>query len=131
MLRAWLGSVLIVSREGERVPASCVCAAVPLMGSSLLPASSTRAFYEGSQAAPTPWHFPCCACYALLCCSSRQRHLSRTDDAECILCMKLLFEPVTTPCGHTFCRLCFARAMDHSSRCPMCRTVGGAGAGVG
>ncbi len=37
--------------------------------------------------------------------------------------MKLLYEPVTTPCGHTFCRACFARSMDHSSRCPMCRTV--------
>lgn len=37
--------------------------------------------------------------------------------------MKLLYEPVTTPCGHTFCRPCFARAMDHTNRCPMCRTV--------
>lgn len=37
--------------------------------------------------------------------------------------MKLLFEPVTTSCGHTFCRPCFLRAQDHGSRCPMCRTV--------
>jgi hypothetical protein len=31
---------------------------------------------------------------------------------------------VTTPCGHTFCRACFARTTDHSNKCPMCRTVG-------
>ncbi len=27
-----------------------------------------------------------------------------SDDFECVLCMKLFYEPVTTPCGHTFCR---------------------------
>lgn len=56
----------------------------------------------------------------------RQRRLvtvSDADDADCILCMKLLYEPVTTPCGHTFCKACFARSMDHGNRCPMCRTV--------
>ena len=31
--------------------------------------------------------------------------------------------PVTTPCGHSFCKVCFGRAMDHSNKCPMCRTV--------
>ena len=51
------------------------------------------------------------------------RTVDRCDDTECILCMKLLFEPVTTPCGHTFCRACFARTTDHSNKCPMCRTV--------
>lgn len=54
---------------------------------------------------------------------SGARRLARVDDVECILCMKLLFEPVTTPCGHTFCRGCFARSADHSNKCPMCRTV--------
>ncbi len=48
-----------------------------------------------------------------------------TDDLECILCMKLLYEPVTTPCGHTFCQPCFSRALDHSNKCPNCRTVRG------
>lgn len=42
---------------------------------------------------------------------------------DCSICSRLLYEPVTTPCGHTFCRSCFARSMDHSSRCPLCRTV--------
>ncbi|KAK9808920.1 hypothetical protein WJX72_006425 [[Myrmecia] bisecta] len=53
----------------------------------------------------------------------RARRTERLDDFECVLCMKLLFEPVTTPCGHTFCRACFMRATDHGNKCPMCRTV--------
>ncbi|BDA43943.1 LON peptidase N-terminal domain and RING finger protein 3 [Coccomyxa sp. Obi] len=51
------------------------------------------------------------------------RAVERCDDTDCVLCLKLLFEPVTTPCGHTFCRACFARTTDHSNKCPMCRTV--------
>ncbi|KAK1296997.1 E3 ubiquitin-protein ligase ORTHRUS 3 [Acorus calamus] len=46
-----------------------------------------------------------------------------TDDFECTLCLKLLYEPVTTPCGHSFCRACLFRSMDHGNKCPMCRTV--------
>jgi len=45
------------------------------------------------------------------------------DDFDCVLCMKLLYEPVTTACGHSFCRSCLARALDHSSVCPLCRSV--------
>lgn len=37
----------------------------------------------------------------------------RTDDFECTLCLKLLYEPVTTPCGHSFCRTCLLQSMDH------------------
>jgi Lon protease-like protein/tetratricopeptide (TPR) repeat protein len=63
--------------------------------------------------------------------SSRQSNSSRCEkirenalaDAECTLCMKLLYEPVTTPCGHTFCRPCLLRSLDHTSKCPMCRAV--------
>lgn len=47
----------------------------------------------------------------------------RTDDFECTLCLKLLFEPVTTPCGHSFCRSCLLQTMDHGNKCPMCRMV--------
>lgn len=45
-----------------------------------------------------------------------------TDTLECQLCYLLQYEPITTPCGHTFCRSCFARSLDHSSKCPLCRT---------
>jgi len=46
-----------------------------------------------------------------------------SDDFECVLCMKLFYNPVTTPCGHTFCRTCLRRALDHSSQCPLCRSI--------
>ncbi|KAG5522777.1 hypothetical protein RHGRI_034803 [Rhododendron griersonianum] len=36
----------------------------------------------------------------------------RTDDFDCTVCLKLLYEPVTTPCGHTFCRSCLFQSMD-------------------
>ncbi|KAK4683658.1 hypothetical protein P7C73_g6576, partial [Tremellales sp. Uapishka_1] len=40
---------------------------------------------------------------------------------ECDVCAMLLYEPVTTPCQHTFCSKCLSRSLDHSSRCPLCR----------
>lgn len=48
---------------------------------------------------------------------------SLADTFDCVLCSKLLFEPVTTPCGHTFCRGCLSRSIDHTDTCPLCRTV--------
>ncbi|KAK2490114.1 hypothetical protein MC885_017583 [Smutsia gigantea] len=42
-------------------------------------------------------------------------------DFECALCMRLLFEPVTTPCGHTFCLKCLERSLDHAPHCPLCK----------
>lgn len=47
----------------------------------------------------------------------------RIDDFDCTVCLKLLYEPVTTPCGHTFCRSCLFQSMDRGNRCPLCRTV--------
>ncbi|GFP87457.1 lon peptidase n-terminal domain and ring finger protein 1 [Phtheirospermum japonicum] len=47
----------------------------------------------------------------------------RTDDYDCTLCLKLLYEPITTPCGHSFCRSCLFQTMDRGNRCPLCRTV--------
>ncbi|CAL1540144.1 unnamed protein product [Lymnaea stagnalis] len=43
------------------------------------------------------------------------------EDLECGLCYRLFFEPVTTPCGHTFCRKCLDRCLDHTVTCPMCK----------
>ncbi|MBN3285290.1 LONF3 protein, partial [Polyodon spathula] len=42
-------------------------------------------------------------------------------DLECSLCMRLFYEPVTTPCGHTFCLKCLERCLDHNSQCPLCK----------
>lgn len=47
----------------------------------------------------------------------------RSDDFDCTLCLKLLYEPITTPCGHSFCRACLFQSMDRYNRCPLCRTV--------
>uniref|UniRef100_A0A3Q4B453 Uncharacterized protein n=1 Tax=Mola mola TaxID=94237 RepID=A0A3Q4B453_MOLML len=43
------------------------------------------------------------------------------SDFECPLCIRLFFEPVTTPCGHTFCKKCIERSLDHNLRCPLCK----------
>ncbi|XP_053259096.1 LON peptidase N-terminal domain and RING finger protein 1 [Podarcis raffonei] len=43
------------------------------------------------------------------------------SDFECSLCMRLFFHPVTTPCGHTFCKNCLERCLDHSPQCPLCK----------
>ncbi|XP_077135833.1 LON peptidase N-terminal domain and RING finger protein 1 [Ranitomeya variabilis] len=43
------------------------------------------------------------------------------NDFECSLCMRLFYEPVTTPCGHTFCKKCLERCLDHTPQCPLCK----------
>ncbi|KAK3313773.1 ATP-dependent protease La domain-containing protein [Apodospora peruviana] len=45
---------------------------------------------------------------------------ARTE-MECQVCYALFYEPVTTPCGHTFCRPCLQRVLDHAECCPVCR----------
>lgn len=42
-------------------------------------------------------------------------------EVECQVCYNLMLDPVTTFCGHTFCRRCLARVLDHSLNCPVCR----------
>ncbi|XP_069492797.1 LON peptidase N-terminal domain and RING finger protein 2 [Ambystoma mexicanum] len=53
----------------------------------------------------------------------RESLLVRLDssDFECSLCMRLFYEPVTTPCGHTFCLKCLERCLDHNPHCPLCK----------
>ncbi|XP_068445082.1 LON peptidase N-terminal domain and RING finger protein 1 [Clinocottus analis] len=43
------------------------------------------------------------------------------NDLECSLCIRLFYEPVTTPCGHTFCKNCLERCLDHMPQCPLCK----------
>ena len=35
----------------------------------------------------------------------------------------MLWVPVTTPCGHTFCKTCLDRVLDHNTCCPMCKSA--------
>jgi len=55
-----------------------------------------------------------------------KRHVAQEnlikDDFECSLCYRLLFSPVTTPCGHVFCKNCLSRCLDHNIQCPLCKS---------
>ncbi|CAN0088435.1 unnamed protein product [Scytosiphon promiscuus] len=51
------------------------------------------------------------------------------SEFECILCLRLYHEPVSLPCGHTYCRGCLKRALASKSQCPMCRAACHGGAG--
>ncbi|KAK3597512.1 hypothetical protein CHS0354_041930 [Potamilus streckersoni] len=44
------------------------------------------------------------------------------EDFECSLCYRLLYQPVTTPCGHTFCCQCLYRCLDYCTDCPLCKS---------
>ncbi|KAI0759917.1 PUA-like domain-containing protein [Irpex lacteus] len=43
------------------------------------------------------------------------------SELTCEICFALMWQPVTTPCQHTFCSKCLLRSMDHSTACPLCR----------
>uniref|UniRef100_A0A8K9V7L7 LON peptidase N-terminal domain and RING finger protein 2 n=1 Tax=Oncorhynchus mykiss TaxID=8022 RepID=A0A8K9V7L7_ONCMY len=58
------------------------------------------------------------------CCSERREvppQLLDSSDMDCSVCMRLFYEPVTTPCGHTFCMKCLERCLDHNPNCPLCK----------
>ncbi|GFF30734.1 putative ATP-dependent protease [Aspergillus udagawae] len=43
------------------------------------------------------------------------------NELDCQVCYSLITDPLTTPCGHTFCRGCVSTVLDHSDLCPICR----------
>merc|ERR1719436_597614 len=49
---------------------------------------------------------------------------------ECSICMKLLLDPVTVSCGHTFCRACIERSLGYRGLCAVCRAPVVMGQGV-
>lgn len=51
---------------------------------------------------------------------ARLKEIARSE-LDCQICYNLLLDPLTTTCGHTFCRNCVARVLDHSTLCPICR----------
>lgn len=42
-------------------------------------------------------------------------------EMDCQVCYCIFYDPLTTACGHTFCRSCLHRILDHSRHCPVCR----------
>ncbi|KAK9520332.1 hypothetical protein VZT92_020226 [Zoarces viviparus] len=52
---------------------------------------------------------------------SRRGALS-LDDCRCPVCLEIFMEPVTLPCTHTFCKVCFLESVDKATLCcPLCR----------
>jgi hypothetical protein len=44
------------------------------------------------------------------------------DVLTCPVCMLAYFEPISLPeCGHSLCRGCALRTLDHKTQCPLCR----------
>ncbi|KAL3056840.1 hypothetical protein OYC64_007337 [Pagothenia borchgrevinki] len=44
------------------------------------------------------------------------------DDCRCPVCLEIFMEPVTLPCSHTFCKVCFLESVDKATLCcPLCR----------
>ncbi|XP_072256563.1 LON peptidase N-terminal domain and RING finger protein 1-like isoform X2 [Pyxicephalus adspersus] len=56
-----------------------------------------------------------------ICPSSSLKDMLSLSDVECSLCIRMFLEPVTTPCGHTFCKECLLRCLDHQPYCPLCK----------
>jgi Lon protease-like protein len=43
------------------------------------------------------------------------------SEMECHICLSTMKDPVTCPCGHSWCRACIVDSMNRSDTCPMCR----------
>nr|XP_046185463.1 E3 ubiquitin-protein ligase TRIM39-like isoform X4 [Oncorhynchus gorbuscha] len=45
------------------------------------------------------------------------------ESFQCSICLEVFVEPVSTPCGHSFCKACLQGYWDHSKKflCPMCK----------
>ncbi|KAI1306313.1 insulin-induced protein-domain-containing protein [Xylaria venustula] len=46
------------------------------------------------------------------------KEMVRTE-MDCQVCYALFLDPMTTTCGHTYCRTCIHRILDHSDLCPI------------
>ncbi|KAL4360599.1 hypothetical protein GQ457_04G033630 [Hibiscus cannabinus] len=61
-------------------------------------------------------------------CSSPSPALECMDklrqELSCAICLDIMYEPSTTPCGHSFCKKCLRSAADKcGKRCPKCRQL--------
>lgn len=45
------------------------------------------------------------------------------EQFTCSICLEIFVEPVSTPCGHSFCKACLQGYWNHSKKflCPMCK----------
>uniref|UniRef100_A0A4W5RYU7 Uncharacterized protein n=1 Tax=Hucho hucho TaxID=62062 RepID=A0A4W5RYU7_9TELE len=56
--------------------------------------------------------------------ASSSRLLSE-DQFQCSICLDVFTEPVSTPCGHNFCKACISGYWDTTDlcQCPMCKQI--------
>ncbi|CAI5657657.1 hypothetical protein ACER0C_003327 [Sarotherodon galilaeus] len=56
---------------------------------------------------------------------SASSNLRCEDQFLCSICLDVFTDPVTTPCGHNFCKTCISQHWDTNGRhqCPMCNRV--------
>ncbi|XP_073715623.1 E3 ubiquitin-protein ligase TRIM39-like [Misgurnus anguillicaudatus] len=49
--------------------------------------------------------------------------VSLSEELQCCVCLDVLNDPVSTPCGHNFCRICLKQYWDNSQiySCPYCK----------
>uniref|UniRef100_A0AAZ1Y1Z8 E3 ubiquitin-protein ligase TRIM39-like n=1 Tax=Oreochromis aureus TaxID=47969 RepID=A0AAZ1Y1Z8_OREAU len=54
---------------------------------------------------------------------SASSNLRSEDQFLCSICLDVFTDPVTTPCGHNFCKTCISQHwdMNQSCQCPMCK----------
>eukprot|EP00347_Sterkiella_histriomuscorum_P014351 403361204 len=43
------------------------------------------------------------------------------DELTCTICLDLLYQPVSTQCGHTFCKTCLSNSLKYKNQCTICR----------
>ncbi|RHN45256.1 putative aminoacyltransferase, E1 ubiquitin-activating enzyme [Medicago truncatula] len=43
------------------------------------------------------------------------------EELSCAMCFELFFEPSTTPCGHSFCKICLQSTANKWRNCPNCK----------
>ncbi|KAJ8261566.1 hypothetical protein GJAV_G00155800 [Gymnothorax javanicus] len=50
-------------------------------------------------------------------------HSLTEEQFQCSICLEVFVEPVSTPCGHSFCKACLQGYWSHSKQCvcPMCK----------
>ncbi|XP_056884317.1 bloodthirsty-related gene family, member 12 isoform X1 [Takifugu flavidus] len=55
--------------------------------------------------------------------SSPGGRLLSEEQFSCSICLEVFVEPVSTPCGHSFCKACLQGYWNHSKKfvCPMCK----------
>ncbi|XP_073715912.1 E3 ubiquitin-protein ligase TRIM39 [Misgurnus anguillicaudatus] len=58
-------------------------------------------------------------CFSSLSSSS----VSLSEELQCCVCLDVFSDPVSTPCGHNFCRICLKQYWDNSQiySCPYCK----------